>query len=715
LNKMDMTLEISDTQAVATLLRMDTEVNSDAFTLVGIWEAVAYNGCNVDANTPMGAEESDGTTEVYVGNNVIRNACRTSTNEEQLQQQLLEMTAEHHDNNWGPSTIYHLINEDTGQKEYVAIPFPEHYNYRGEQLRNLNRIEYGSFVKLERRKEETTKGDGKEKPGRKRSTAFPLGDGHKLINSHDQILRSKQLVPILTKKPPEVPIDTELPPSDDPLYTTIKKKLDTFACYWLTAIRPEVNHFDATSRETNGKLNYDWIALKEYIAMIKNSDLGIHQARYQLYRAYVMGMKVTPQHKEVSSKYRRRNVDWWDQQDREDGIAYWGEVKSTTKKIPLEFTEIEVAPLTEKEIQTIQEQTQYEDSILSELGKLAQSAVTPSTMALPQLYPVYAPSQITDVEESLFKKKEEKDNPCSDTQPNVPQSSLHTEHDCPRDQTHRDNCNHAINTRKHPFSASQKRILNKFVDVQCDFIRGNFQLFTGEQYQETPHLYLCTGPPGTGKTTTINFFETLLKNTPEIKLVTATMMGSSAIQANGRTIHNLLGITGQQDFHADAPIPPLNDRSKLEQILINFQITRSEGHKSVILVLDEISMVTTVFLALLDSRLRQAVQNESPFGGIPVFLFGDFKQIEPVMGESLAQASVLMAEYDINQKRTMANRYRAAKGQTLLKVIPTTKGKRKKTKTQCSQYGHMGLFSKSIYLPMEEQMRSIDPNHTAFI
>ena len=49
-------------------------------------------------------------------------------------------------------------------------------------------------------------------------------------------------------------------------------------------------------------------------------------------------------------------------------------------------------------------------------------------------------------------------------------------------------------------------------------------------------------------------------------------------------------------------------------------------------IVDEISMVKSDMLYQLDFRMQEIMQNQKPFGGISIFVFGDLMQLKPVMG-----------------------------------------------------------------------------------
>ena len=52
-------------------------------------------------------------------------------------------------------------------------------------------------------------------------------------------------------------------------------------------------------------------------------------------------------------------------------------------------------------------------------------------------------------------------------------------------------------------------------------------------------------------------------------------------------------------------------------------------------VVDEVSMLSTQFLVLLDTRLQPMYKSDQTFGGISVLLIGDFIQLPVTTGRDL--------------------------------------------------------------------------------
>ena len=148
----------------------------------------------------------------------------------------------------------------------------------------------------------------------------------------------------------------------------------------------------------------------------------------------------------------------------------------------------------------------------------------------------------------------------------------------------------------------------------------NFQLT--EEMQEAIQLInggercvYITGKAGTGKTT---FLKYLIKNLKK-NVVVAASTGVAAINAGGMTLHSLLSIpmgmvaTQQAKYRKMNPI-------------------RANVLKRIdVLIIDEISMVRVDVIDYVNWRLRQVRDNDEPFGGVQIIMFGDLYQLPPVV------------------------------------------------------------------------------------
>jgi hypothetical protein len=158
------------------------------------------------------------------------------------------------------------------------------------------------------------------------------------------------------------------------------------------------------------------------------------------------------------------------------------------------------------------------------------------------------------------------------------------------------------------------------------------QFRLGEEQQEvldtllqTKEPFFLTGEAGAGKSTIVNQFIGILRDTGVASAVAAPT-GIAALNVKGVTINSLLKMDPykpQKDYNIGLWIQSLNPEKTA--ILKNLDV----------LVLDEISMVRADTLDLIDRMLR-AVRGkiDKPFGGVQLVMVGDPYQLSPVVNDS---------------------------------------------------------------------------------
>ncbi len=127
-----------------------------------------------------------------------------------------------------------------------------------------------------------------------------------------------------------------------------------------------------------------------------------------------------------------------------------------------------------------------------------------------------------------------------------------------------------------------------------------------------------TGPAGCGKTFLLNqYIEYLKKNSVEVGITAST--GIAATHLNGRTIHSWCGM-GISHKLTKPQIKKLSRKRHLKQRIKNTKT----------LIIDEISMLDSTRLDLVDKICKEFKKDTRPFGGMQVVLCGDFFQLPPV-------------------------------------------------------------------------------------
>ena len=143
---------------------------------------------------------------------------------------------------------------------------------------------------------------------------------------------------------------------------------------------------------------------------------------------------------------------------------------------------------------------------------------------------------------------------------------------------------------------------NKALDEVIELIKQNRNIFV-------------TGGAGTGKSYILSKLKNKFKETLHITSTT----GISAINVNGQTIHSWAGI-GLANKPVEEVIKKIKKNKALYKQLILCKM----------LAIDEISMLNDYVFDYINEVLKQIRENNSPFGGIQVLLFGDFFQLPPV-------------------------------------------------------------------------------------
>ena len=145
---------------------------------------------------------------------------------------------------------------------------------------------------------------------------------------------------------------------------------------------------------------------------------------------------------------------------------------------------------------------------------------------------------------------------------------------------------------------------------------GSEQKYVYDLMNETQENLFITGKAGTGKSVLLQYF---VKHTQKQVAVVAPT-GVAALNIGGQTIHSLFGMDlGVQNPDNFSKVSDMGYKKR--EILNSLQV----------LVIDEISMVSVDIMDMIDAKLKYARDNQEPFGGCQIIVFGDLYQLPPVV------------------------------------------------------------------------------------
>ncbi|MFZ5391992.1 MAG: ATP-dependent DNA helicase [Patescibacteria group bacterium] len=154
----------------------------------------------------------------------------------------------------------------------------------------------------------------------------------------------------------------------------------------------------------------------------------------------------------------------------------------------------------------------------------------------------------------------------------------------------------------------KKKIQSEDIEINDDFLRAL------KKIDEINGPLYITGKAGTGKSTLLKYF----RQTTDKMAVVVAPTGIAAINVGGQTIHAFFGFSNN--------VTPIEVRSAQKQ-----KKRQEVLDKMDILVIDEISMVRADLMDCVDESLRYYLNNDLPFGGKQIVMFGDLYQLPPVV------------------------------------------------------------------------------------
>ncbi|MFT6332174.1 MAG: ATP-dependent DNA helicase PIF1 [Lentimonas sp.] len=151
----------------------------------------------------------------------------------------------------------------------------------------------------------------------------------------------------------------------------------------------------------------------------------------------------------------------------------------------------------------------------------------------------------------------------------------------------------------------------------------SIKLLSEEQKQavyeiEDGNSVFISGSAGTGKSYLLQY---LKANYGDHGLHITASTGIAAVNVGGQTLHSWAAI-GLGNLPAEQTIQNLFG-AKFSRVRRKLKLAK-------MLAIDEISMISAPVFDLLNEVLKAVRENDAPFGGLQLILFGDFLQLPPV-------------------------------------------------------------------------------------
>lgn len=144
-----------------------------------------------------------------------------------------------------------------------------------------------------------------------------------------------------------------------------------------------------------------------------------------------------------------------------------------------------------------------------------------------------------------------------------------------------------------------------------------------ECFKNGENLFI-TGPAGSGKTFLIRtLYEWCNENNKSIQVCALTGCAAVLLQTKAKTIHSWAGI-GLAN----------GETINIIQNVANNIYKKKNWINTNILIIDEISMMSSKILTILDGIAKKVRKNNRPFGGMQIIFSGDFYQLPPISSKN---------------------------------------------------------------------------------
>jgi hypothetical protein len=423
-------------------------------------------------------------------------------------------------------------------------------------------------------------------------------------------MRSKQYVPVPIPNPPRMPEFETPPPFAQGVKKTAAKRA---AAYYLTLFRP-------WSNTSLPNLSYStWAA---FVTQLQSSGTALSLFRLAVMTRMSQGFAEAAHTAKLSSEYRQRNVRYWNSKtpdgtarppgphapatgDDEDESVVDSEAAAAIAELAREASRFDETAQDAAKLARAQTSWRTVDDLLHAYDSAVDVPVHDAPLALAGDATAIHVDSVSNAW-----MVPDNDEPDEIRPPGPPAAGF------------------AANEQTHEWPNASHLSPSQLFAIEA--IR---QHLPGTGPPPTP--FIVCGGPGAGKTFVAQYLAACCEGLGYKARSAALASSAAGLLKGGCTLHTLIGLGGRGkagsrgggsvpvDF--SKPIPA----DKLHRLRKKFRGTR-------LLLIDEISMVPVDLLGHVNYRLQVILQNTSLFGGLVVVLMGDFDQLPPVTGPSLA-------------------------------------------------------------------------------
>ena len=508
----------------------------------------------------------------------------------------------------------------------LMVNYNDHWQHRGYHLRNLSRVEYNSVVVVERlhpdREDEWVKAEaGSSLPigtGKRPNTVFLLADNHPLSKTHGQRLLSKHLVLIFTGRDPIYPAGAR--PGDPDKAKEWDQKQEKFGAFYVHAYRPEPDNYDGVHPN---RYTYSYKDYCDYLQELRQEGqekTAQAQLRLKAIERSVTHFRSSQNKRDRMTAHRGRSKQVWSVREKNSYRSYLGRRKLLDGKGTEDGDDVAGVSWAfdnSKQLRAAYAvkfrngQIRALDSVLGSAQEVCARAQRRYAASTRPADPTLMVDRFT-VDGIIDELKDAKHKDGEDSTAGVDGKSPPCDFDSA--QQYLD----SIPEEEEPTDEQMEVLriaIGHFEKVKANRVAG--QIYSDEA---SPKILLLGGP-GSGKTTSVNHVPELARAMKAGIVLRFSFMGITSILAGGATFSSTFF-----PFSArESGIKELN-KNDLKRLQ-----TRYDWDRVAAIILDEISTFSPLYLATVDKRLRQVTcQPDTPFGGIMIWLVGDFMQAKAI-------------------------------------------------------------------------------------